>query len=207
MRVISCMAIFVLLFCGEAAQADKPGPPDSYKELSADMKFVFVMLAPDPKQESDPKTAQAIRRLYAKSGLYRNDGSNVPLWTVDWYRDHVHVAADGIHLVRQGDWPSRGKPGKRGPWVSEEDLKQEGVSFFANGKLLRQYSIGELVDEPKLLKISVSHFRWLQEAKMIDARNQFEITTLDGNRILFDLANAKVLKKEKVENGKAKANQ
>jgi hypothetical protein len=198
MRSTCALLLLVMFAGGQPARADKPGPPVSYTQVTANKKFVLVLFALDPMFEGDPKTGQALRALFPKSGLYKNDGSKEPLWSVDWHRNRVYVAGDGIHLVREGNWPKRGKPGDRGPSVSKKDLEQESFSFFANGKLLRQYPIGEIIDDPQALPKSVSHFRWLHKASVLDDTKQFEAITLDGNRIVFDLATAKVLRKEKV---------
>jgi hypothetical protein len=83
-----------------------------YKEVSLNGQYVFVMLGILPTPADDPawryeeprvrKDAE-IRRVYPQSGLYRNDGSAAPLWTVDWYAFKVFVASDGVHLVRLGN--------------------------------------------------------------------------------------------------------
>ncbi|HEV3447402.1 MAG TPA: hypothetical protein VG099_22365, partial [Gemmataceae bacterium] len=67
------------------------------------------------------------------------------------------------------------------------------------GKLLREYSIGELIDQPKMLTTSVSHFRWMKSMRIIEDDKQLEIITQDQNRILLELATAKVVQKKKVE--------
>src|SRR2546428_329551 len=132
---------FAVAITGGPALADSPAPPRSYKKVAAGGKYVFVMIAPGTVEEDvwrwNEETAagiRKIRRVYPRSGLYRNDGSTEPLWTVDWYAHGVEVASDGVHLIRHG------------PWASSTD--QEAISFFANGKLLRTYLIRELVDNP-----------------------------------------------------------
>src|SRR4051794_40464122 len=74
------------------AFADSPAPPTSYKKLTPDQKYVFVMLSPfAPDREAgrliEPYASdvRTIRETYPNSGLYPNDGSTTPLWTVDWY--------------------------------------------------------------------------------------------------------------------------
>jgi len=193
--ILAAMAFFGFLNC---VRADKPAPPLSHKTVSANGKYVFVMISPLPKLDASVAESKAIRAKYAKSGLYKNDGSVEPLWTVDWYRYKVDVASDGEHVVRHGNWPER-EGGFENPSVSKEELKQEAVSFFAKGKLLRQYSIVELIDEPKNLKVSVSHFEWRKNSQYSDDKRQFEVVTQDGNRILFDVTTAKIIEKKKAD--------
>src|SRR5437762_9596140 len=54
--------------------------------------------------------------------------------------------------------------------VSEEALGQEALSFFAGGRLLRTYRIGDLVSDPGRLPRSVSHFMW-QERERRDRKS------------------------------------
>lgn len=163
------------------AVADTPARPASYKQVSADGRFVFVMLNPFPADADNDE----LRQTYSKSGLYKNDGSADPLWAVDWYCDQVEVASDGVHLVRHGPWPSLSKQ-PSGP-VGPTELGQEAVSFFANGKLLRTYSIGELVSDPDRLPRSWSHFRWRESGSLNDVSLEYTLTTKDGNTFVFDL--------------------
>jgi hypothetical protein len=205
MRVFFLLAIVCLLFGVETSRADKPAPPGTYKQLSADKKFVFVMISPSPVEEelkwyneNHQKVVTSIRDVYSKTGLYKNDGSKDPLWTVDWYRHSVSVASDGVHLVRFGPWANlEGRFKDKDRTITKNDLKQEAFSIFAKGKMVRTYSIGDLVDDPKQLEMSVSHFTWRDGSQIIDDKGQFEITTLDRNRFLFELATGKVVEKKK----------
>ena len=163
------------------------------------------MISPEPVDvelkwynENHQKVVKAIRDVYSKTGLYRNDGSKEPLWTVDWYAYHVKVASDGIHLVRFGRTPVlEGRFGDKNRTITKRDLKQEAISIFAKGKMVRTYSIGKLVDDPKKLQMTVSHFLWLDDAQVADDKNQLEIVTLDRNRIIIDLASGNIVEKTK----------
>jgi hypothetical protein len=177
--VIAVIA-FAILAASSRVLADSEAPPFSYKKVSPGGAFVFVMIAPlaldvEFRQGWNEKTTAGIRdirRVYSKSGLYRNDGSPEPLWTVDWYAYGVEIASDGISLIRHGPWAS--------------STEQEALNFFANGKLLRTYLISELVDVPTLLPGSVSHFRWSKEMRLGDSTMEYTVVTMDGNRFVFD---------------------
>jgi hypothetical protein len=204
MRAILLFVVLALLLPVEVARADKPAPPTTYQKVCSDGRFVFVMHSPDSLETElgrfNPEFAQkikAIRTRYPKSGLYKNDNSNELLWTVDWYRSSVAVPSDGIHLVRFGNWPFLRQARTQPP--DAKALKQEALSFFARGKLLKSYSIGEVVDQPQDLPRTVSHFRWLKDSRFLDRDQQFEVITYDGNRIRFDLATGKVLEKTRIK--------
>jgi hypothetical protein len=135
----------------------------------------------DAGRKAEPWASEIrqIRETFKKSGLYRNDGSTDPLWTVDWYADHLVVASDGVHLVRHGPWPT-----------SKDD---EAIAFFANGELLRSYQIRELVDIPILLPHSVSHFEWLKSDAFDETKLEYALTTYDGSRIVFDVRTGEIV--------------
>jgi hypothetical protein len=122
---------------------------------------------------------RAVRSTYPRSGMYRNDGSITPLWTVDWYAKRVDVASDGVHLVRHGPWASR--------------TTDEALTVFANGAALRGYRVNELVDLPFLLPHSVSHFDWVDTEGFDDANMRYRVKTLDGNSFVFDVKSGQIL--------------
>jgi hypothetical protein len=187
-RLLIGLFTLAALMHGRPAPADSPARPRPYKVVSPGGKYVLVMLSPPSFDQGaaywiEPvaKEIRDIRRTYRQSGLYRNDGSRVPLWTVDWYADGVYVAPDGIHLVRFGPWP-----------VS---LDEEAVSFFANGRLLHSYQIDELVDDPRQLPHSVSHFQWCKDSHFDDQRLEYTAWTHDGNRVVFDVRTGEIISK------------
>lgn len=79
-------------------------PAYSYKKLSPDGKYVFIMIPPISieddllswNEEARSRIVE-IRKRYARSGLYLNDNSVDPLWTFDWYAFDVEIASDGVH--------------------------------------------------------------------------------------------------------------
>jgi hypothetical protein len=103
------------------------------------------MVAPSPNDEDrvDPKVfnldeIRSIRATYSTCGLYRNDGSTTPIWTIpylDWTHD-VYIASDGRHMViADEDWEffySGHEPG-------------HVATFFVDGQLLRSYCVDDLI--------------------------------------------------------------
>lgn len=153
-----------------SAFADSPASPISYKKVSGNGRYVFVMLSPEPRQTFEG---------YQISGLYLNDGSKDPLWKIYWYAFGVEIASDGKHLVRLGPWPS--------------DDDQEAISFFKNGLLLRTYKIKELVYFPSLMPHSISHFRWRAGEAFHDEESLFYLKTLHGDHYLLDVTTGKII--------------
>ncbi len=170
----------VLMLIALPVLADSAVPPRSYTVLSPNGQYVFVMIAPLSLEEEVAQYEEwyvarirEIRRTYPASGMYRNDGSTSPLWTVDWYASQVEVASDGMHLVRPG--PAAMRP------------TDEAVAFFANGQLVRAYRVADLVDLPWVLPRSVSHLLWQADARFDETSMRYTIRTNHGEQIVFDV--------------------
>lgn len=179
-----------LCFRAGVAYADKVGPPSSYLAASRDKKFVLVMIS--PRADGEGAEAWDIRAKYKRSGLYKNDGSTDPVWTVDEYFPRVRVSSDGVHFVGITEVQplASAKP------LVKENLQGQALTFFANGKAVRTYTVAELVDRPEKLRRSVSHYMWLDFAFVLEKEGQLELRTLDRNEFMFELKTGKILKKE-----------
>lgn len=177
---------FLVLLTPILACADTLALPCSYSSPSANGQFLFVMIAPIEVENDgldlrveDRQEAQRIRATYSASGQYPNNGSTTPLWTVDWYSHSVFVASDGMHLVRLGPWA--------------RNLNDEAFTFFAHGKEIRTYKIGELVDTVALLPQSVSHFQWEGNIQLDDEQRALSVETLSGEKYVFDYTTGEIV--------------
>jgi len=161
--------------------ADKPAEPRSYTEVTQDSKYIFVMHAPTNIFGGyEAGKGIALKAKYKKSGLYENNGSKQPLWTVDWYASGVYVSSDGVHLIRMGHWPA-------GFAMNKEDLKQLAVAFYNKGNLIKEYLIADLIKEPDKLQQTISHFMWRKNVFYDDTVGQLRVETHDDQNIVFDL--------------------
>jgi hypothetical protein len=187
MRYIIKFCLFLsVILTPLLAYGDTVAPPYSYAIPSSDGKFVFVMLSPIEAErdglylsDEDRQESQRLRAKYRSSGMYLNNGSVTPLWTVDWYAYTVFVASDGIHLVRRGTWA--------------ETLSDEAITFFANGKELRSYKVGDLVDTRFLLPNTVAQIMWVDNINLDDEKGTLTVTTLSKEKYVFDYRTGEIL--------------
>jgi hypothetical protein len=119
-----------------------------------------------------------LRQTYTRSGLYRNDGSAEPLWTVDWYAEGVLVLSDGAHLVRFG------KPYK---------IEDEALTFFAHGHELATYRVKDLVARPEALPKNPWRVPWLSESHLDEQKRTFAVKTTAGDHYVFDVTTGQVV--------------
>lgn len=119
---------------------------------------------------------------YPFSGLYLNDGSVTPLWTVKWYAFNTIPHIEGKYLVRMGPWAS--------------NVNQLAVAFYENGKLIKEYMIKDLVGNSDKLARTVSHFFWRKDVNMNQESKKLRIKTLTDETYIFDIQTGDIIDKE-----------
>lgn len=165
--------------------ADEPNLVRDFSQASPNGEFLFVLLANDTidsyNQAGSVLHNESLRQSYSQSGLYRNDGSNTPLWTVDWNANEVIVSSDGHSLVRWGPFPVAGR------------FDEVALEFYRDGRLLRSYRVEDLVREPSSLPETVSHYLWLKTSNYDDTIGQLSLETETGEQYRFDLQSGAIV--------------
>jgi hypothetical protein len=157
-KVMFSTIVAVIVFCS-LIKADQESGIIPYMIDTNDKEFVFVMLGEENSQSD-------ISGKYKKSGLYRKDNIAIPIWTVDWTAYCFPI--DEEYLVRKGKWAKKG------------NYDEEAVSFFKDGKLLKTYSVRDLVYFPWFLPHSSSHYEWMKP------RNEIELTLISGEKVSYE---------------------
>jgi hypothetical protein len=196
-----------LVFGAAAVAGSKEKPlviPYGYSKPTPDGAHLFVMLAPPGWLDRLPDKYRAeSRRLaetYRKSGLYPKDGTT-PLWTVDWYSFRAYPLSDGVHVVRlHADSTLTAQYiASRLPKAEEErQLAARAVGFYANGTLVREYRVNDLVTNPDDLKHSMKHVIWIAGESLDRTGTKFVLNTQDQNQITFDALTGEVLARRQV---------
>ncbi len=157
----------------------------SSKQVLEDGQYVLVMVSPLPIDEEAEQAggraeeAEAIRTTYTQSGLYRNDGTATPLWTMPY---HAHyraiVTRDGKHLViENNNWGCSGY----------------FVSFYSNGNELATFCLGDLIVFRRL-KSKIYRRRGWGGATVFDRDAlTFTYRTSHGEEIVFDVTTGKII--------------
>ncbi len=165
------------LVCPPAAFAvDDPMP--SYARVVGDK--VFIMVRPGPGKPMQVGNAGA----YAQAGLYRNDGSTMPLWRVTWYAKDTKLSEDGRFLVRVDSAPTT----RYAP----------ALVFYDRGRELARYSLEDL-------GAANGDGSWLDSAALDDATKKFGIRATGGQTHSFDLTSGGRLLGEVIDATKLRA--
>jgi hypothetical protein len=205
LAALACLALAAL----PAGAAGKFPQPLSYARPVGN-GLVFVQLG-DPAEEAKHATASQkeefaqLRAKYPASGLYAAGDPPTLKWATppSSYTpyDLAFVTSDGRHLVAvEGDfWQTESFPGGIRPSaeVQAKLLAAPALSFLTDGKLVKQYTLAELVPDPEVLKHTPKHLIWYASAVLLDG-GRFTLFTQDQERCTFDAATGELLSRERV---------
>jgi hypothetical protein len=197
-------ACLLALVAGSASAAGRLDDAVSYTK-PVPGGFVFAMLGDPEAEAKTPDDARAkfaeLRAKYPRTGLYK-DGSGELVWAVEGggYApyDNVHLAADGVHLVRlDGDWwREKDFTGGRARLPEDEVRKQldaPAVSFFAGGKLLKRHTVREVIANPDDLPQTPRYVLWSSGGVLNEDTGRFVLMTQDSHRLAFDYRTGELL--------------
>ena len=198
MRILAIAIALVSFAPALRADDDKPlGYPVPAVYPTPDGKHTFVLIPPvstNPKRRENAQQ-QALREKYPTSGMYAPNVEK-PLWTVDWYAYDAFPANDAIHVVRiHGDslLSRHFIGGRRLPDEKVvEQIAAPAVSFYDSGKLIRTYSVREIVGNPDALPHSIEDVLWMAGAVITVDDKQFGLTTQDSRQLFFELETGKI---------------
>ena len=155
-----------------------------FSRTSVDEKYVFVAVAPKDSEMASMYITKPELDKYPETGLYRNDGSTTPLWTLETvsFSINVWIPADGVHFIAEGPWPH-----------DRENFSDVALLFFDRGKLIKSYRVNELVAHPEDLPRSTSHYQWLNKFVLNDRVGKAWVTTLNGEKYVFEISTGKII--------------
>lgn len=162
--------------------------PGTWRDISDDGKYVFVMLSPLPINEDirypeDDEEIRDIRSFYPKSGLYLNDGSSKPLWEYvgEWRNNSVIVAPDGEHVIFPGAW-------------IYDEYALNAVVFTRRGKTIRHYYKVEVIPQ-YLLKFALngSSSPICTGTSFDREKMTYTIRTNQGEEFTFDVTTGSII--------------
>ncbi len=147
------------------------------------------MVSPLPVEEDatghpafDNDGIRAIRAKYTQCGVYRNDGSTIPLWTLR-YRlcQQPLLLDDGQHLVlADTDW---------------FQSRTHVATFYANGRLLARHQLDDLVTVYQVSGHFLLNYPQCRSLKLDPAKLELTLRTTQGETIVFDVTTGRVVRR------------
>ncbi|MCY2989796.1 MAG: hypothetical protein NTY19_18265 [Planctomycetota bacterium] len=169
---------------------------ESWRIPSQDGRYLLVMVSPhavdeDASRQTREAEVREIRKTYKQSGLYRNDGSSEPLWTIPYHiPDYkVYIAPDGEHLVIAMEY--------WGHTIS--NIPRGGVVFFyRKGEALASYRDHELIRCFALKWMANSLFNRgidCKEASFNPQSLTYTVTTSQSEEVVFDVTTGTIVRR------------
>lgn len=188
MTVAVLLAAFPHMVFADRTQTPELGWTETYKVVSADGQYVLVMLNgvyEKPGKDVSPETDEKNKLLlqYPTSGLYTNDCSTRPLWSMPYisWRQEVQLSSDGHHVIVWGGWP-----------FTSGTYRESALSFYEDGHLVASYEVNDLVSDPESLPHSVSHYKWVLGSSFDDAQGLLNVQTYNQETYIFDISTGKI---------------
>lgn len=164
------IAMLSLSVAPQDSKALSYAPRDSYGIIvGAEEEYHFVMLG----EWADPFLTDG-GEVYPASGLYRNDGSTVPIWQVGRFDDSVKITEEGRFLARIGS-----------PAYSSDEL---AIAFYDNGKLIRILEVSEFRKGIEKLPGTMGGYRWNLGVAIDESRGLLRIRTLEWQFLYFSMS-------------------
>lgn len=119
---------------------------------------------------------------YASPGLYKDDGSNVPEWTVDWYEDSSRhfIVNNGRNLIRL-----------------RRTTNESGIAlaFYDRGVLTKKYKVKDLIRDVDNIKSTdyCADGGWMKNRKVDNNNNTIMIETLNNEKYVFNTISGEIL--------------
>jgi hypothetical protein len=182
-KLPTLLAFLVVLAAGRVAMAALAHPA-SWKQVSDDGQYVLVMVSPLSVDQdaghhlADGNEIRQIRAKFSQSGLYQNDGSTTPIWTIEYFsRPHeLHIAPDGEHLIVGAD-----------DWFV--------ACFFAKGKKLAGYgySVSDLVSFIRVKSLVSFRYPSCVWSDFDANKLRYTVRTNQGETFVFDVTTGGVV--------------
>ena len=162
--------ILLLSFCSIIALADSERMPIP-QIFSSPNNTYYLKLVPD--RQFDEKKA--------KGYVYKvgHEKDNLQYEIFGWHSFSVLLSPDGENIVRLGPWPRAGTPPD----------KALAIAFYNNGKLIKKYTVSDLIENPRDLPQSISHYSWGGRLKWSGNwwENTVQVTTEENKVIKFNI--------------------
>ena len=163
----------LLLLTPFAAKADQPRWKNKFTSQNGQYELQWV------SGVRDKEKWKLIEKKSAEQ-LYELEAEELGAMT-------VLVSDDGINLIAVDDWSQRD---------ASDDL--EVLSFYRQGKVIKQYTLKQLLTNADNIESSVSHFSWFFKSRnLVIKDSQISLTTFDLVNYTFDITNGEILKKQR----------
>ena len=174
-------------FLAASARGGTPPPWTPWELEFEEYGRIFIMTPPHSNEICEEQYCE--ERMQIRSGLYYNTDPLVSIYYVDEYffRGTLFFAGGGRYFARVHGTISSGTYGK---------LDGEAVSFFADGRRVRSYQVGDLVRGLGGVTITTAGLRWVNWNTLNHNQQAgtLSLVTMDGNAFTFDITTGEIIR-------------
>jgi hypothetical protein len=174
---------FFLIICCFRCYADDP----RYKsEFKSDNGIYTLKVSEIEKEKIKNQTESYVKYTERKWGLYRFHEKN-PLYEIPGpiSERSAYISDDGKYIVVMNDWP---------PEQPNDSLVL--ILIYANGNLLKSYSLSDIYNCGYNISSSVSHFNWSWNDIKVDfISNTLSFKTNELVDFKINISNGKILER------------
>jgi hypothetical protein len=200
-------ATMLILVFGSQACAFSPGTLHGYVR-PLDGQRVFVMRPGPEVHHGYTDQDKSILATYPRSGLYRKDQPDKPIWTIadNWYigQSELWLSKDGVYLiVCTPPWEpdDRTRTARHRPAM----LRRDAVDFYTTGQHIRAVTVREVVTNPSQIPIDDDPRKpegywkvwWVRSAQLDESALTFTVEAHDGTRTVFDIRTGNIVSQER----------
>ena len=176
-KIVSILILLFIIIIVDNGFADKIAPNREHTVFSQNKQFLITLTPSEPYEDKGSGKAYRVEKK-----------GTVFLWNVDWFARRVFLSNNGTNLVRMG------------PWASKRDLSDLAVAFYENGRLLKEYRVADLIQDPASVQRTASHYFWQDRDRLTplglsSGDREFKVRTIEGVTYTFDVATGEILSK------------
>lgn len=184
MKYSSVIPLLSFLVIQTTVIADLPESPRAWIKTSERCDYLFKMVPGKWRLEGGKSISE--RAPFGVAYKINEDGDLIDIWHAEgWYAYGGHLSANGRFFVGYGPWGT-----------DQEKHTDTAISFYDQGKLLKEYQVRELIKKPEFIENSVSHYMWTPATQTEPNGFQdtsFHLVMIDKTIYTFDVATGNII--------------
>jgi hypothetical protein len=167
--------VMLFAFSATPAQACSLAANSTAKAVSQNEKYVLISMMKEGNRNSGWSDDGNLREKYKQPGLYPNNGSTTPLWTMPfeegyWFKFgwRIYTSTDGRYLVSISD-----------------TYVDTPLVFIKEGKYLRTYSFAEVSADTS--NDADCKYEWISKVNFKEAEGILTVEHLNGTTLSFSI--------------------
>jgi hypothetical protein len=173
--LLMLVTLFLISLDTKSAQACGMVSLAAKSTATQDNRYTLVVIQKEFEKHYPFVASTEIRDRYKVPGLYPNDGSVQPIWTMDFETEYgsrfggrLYTSFDGKHLVSVAD-----------------TFIYSPLLFISDGKVIKEYNHQELGADTS--NSADCRYEWIKEVSFSQSRGILTVEHLNGSKLSFSI--------------------